>query len=115
MRRRGYHQREHIREKNSTPFKAGLGKSRKVGDWKVFEVGAGCLKDYDGMNAYAGKAMGFKPKLKKDEVLVDRRLKASYKKEVVAHEIIEARLMKRGMHYWTAHNIALKTAKEGIM
>lgn len=76
--------------------------------FKIKEVSN--LKDYDGMNYYAAKAMGYKPIPKKNEILIDR--KSINKKETIKHELIEYELMRNGTSYWPAHCKALQLEKD---
>ena len=76
--------------------------------YKVTEVKPKVLRDYAGMNASAAKAMGFDSyPIKKDEILVDRRLSPEHRKRVIKHEIYEDEHMRKGDSYWDAHKKAL--------
>jgi hypothetical protein len=76
--------------------------------YKIKYVGNEQLKDYAGMNYHAGKVLGFIPKLKKNEILIDKKLSKKDKQKTIRHEIIEDKLIKKGMGYFKAHKIALK-------
>jgi hypothetical protein len=80
--------------------------------WNVHYVGSSTLKDYAGMNYYAGKAMHFHPLPDKHTILVDKHLHALEKKRTILHEEVESTLMSHGMSYWKAHKIALKAEKQ---
>jgi hypothetical protein len=78
-------------------------------NWKIHKVGPKTLKDYDGMNFYAAKAMNFRGyPMRKNTILVDKRLKPKRMKEIIRHEKIEVKKMKEGAGYWSAHRYALK-------
>lgn len=66
------------------------------------------LKDYAGMNHYAGKVMGYKPHIPKDEIWVNKDLPQKEKINTIKHEIKEAELMRKGNNYWESHLKALK-------
>ena len=70
------------------------------------------LKDYAGMNYYAAKAMGFKPNLKKNEVLVNKCYTGSKREQVIRHEEEEAHLMSKGYPYFKAHKLALRAERK---
>ena len=73
------------------------------------------LKDYAGMNPEAAEAMGF-PDYDGDkrtkEILIDRTLPEETQTRNLKHELVEMRLMQKGMKYWEAHEIALDKEKE---
>jgi hypothetical protein len=76
--------------------------------FKVKYVGRKKLRDYDGMNYYAAKKLGY-PHIDKPNVVHVANDLSSYDKGLtVKHEINEARLMKLGFKYWKAHSIAEK-------
>jgi hypothetical protein len=77
--------------------------------YDVVEVAPGVLKDYAGMNWHAAKAMGFDGfPIKRNQVLVDKRLCPMHRKRVIKHEEYEDKHMAKGMKYWDAHLGALK-------
>jgi hypothetical protein len=65
------------------------------------------LKDYAGMNYYAAKALGLSHGPKKKEIWVDDKLPRSVVKKNIVHEVVEAKIMRRGKKYWCAHCLAL--------
>lgn len=73
------------------------------------------LKDYAGMNPEAAEAMGF-PDYDGDkqtkEILIDRTLPEETQTRNLKHELVEMRLMQKGMKYWEAHEIALGKERE---
>ena len=77
--------------------------------YKITEVSPSVLKDYAGMNWHAAQAMGFDScPIKKNEVLVDKRLCPEHKERVIKHEEYEDEHMAKGMKYWDAHVEALQ-------
>jgi hypothetical protein len=73
------------------------------------------LKDYAGMNPEAARAIGF-PDIDKDEstreIIIDNSLPLETQVANLKHELVEYKLMKQGMQYWQAHELALKSEKE---
>ncbi len=66
-------------------------------------------RDFVGMNPYAAKAFGLK--MKPRTIWIDGNMNLKDKCYTLNHELIEYDLMKRGMKYWPAHNIALEKEK----
>lgn len=79
----------------------------------VKEVPVKQLKDYDGMNYYAGKKLGYQID-KKNVIHVRKGLNSRDKRKTIKHEIVEAELMKKGFSYWTSHTRALKEEDKKI-
>ncbi len=75
--------------------------------FKIKSVGNNVLRDFAGMNYYAGKAMHFHPLPHKNEILVDKTYKGAKRRQLIKHEEEEAHLMKNGMGYFQAHKLAL--------
>jgi hypothetical protein len=71
-------------------------------------VGDSVLHDFAGMNKFAGDKFGFKPKLKHNEILIDKHLSNSVKFKTLKHELVERDLMSEGESYWSAHKTALE-------
>jgi len=70
------------------------------------------LKDYAGMNYYAGKAMGYNDyPINKNTIIIDASLPKKVRHETIKHEIVEAKLMRKGMSYFEAHKRALQAEK----
>lgn len=84
----------------------------QVGDYKIRYVGDRILKDYAGMNHFAGKAMGFQPLPERDTILIDKDMKRKVQLETIKHEVAEVDKMKQGHNYWEAHKHALKVEKQ---
>ena len=77
--------------------------------WCIKRVGPSVLRDSDGMNYQAARAMGFKGyPMKRNTILVDKRFGPKRMRETVLHEKLEAALMAKGKGYWDAHRYALK-------
>jgi hypothetical protein len=77
--------------------------------FKIKEVGRKIIRDYDGMNACAGRVMKFKGyPMRENTILVDKNMSSAMKKRTVKHEIAEYKLMKHCKGYWDAHRYALK-------
>lgn len=70
------------------------------------------LKDYAGMNYWAAKDIGFRPLPKKDEIWLDDSLPKKTVFKNLIHEELEAKEMKKGNSYWTAHLKALDEEKK---
>jgi hypothetical protein len=81
--------------------------STKKQVFTIKNVGDNVLRDYAGMNYYAAKALGFKPRPKKNEILVDKHYKGAKRTQLIKHEEEEAHLMSHGYSYFTAHKLAL--------
>ncbi len=79
---------------------------------KLEYVGKGILKDYIGMNSGAAAQMGFK--MPTHTIYVLRGLDDKIKLHTLLHEMIEYKLIKKGMKYWDAHCIALKSEEIGF-
>lgn len=70
------------------------------------------IRGYYGMNKPASKELGLKIEMKDNDILIAKSLKGRKKRQVIAHEIHERNLMKKGMHYKKAHKRALKFEKK---
>lgn len=68
------------------------------------------IKGFYGMNYEASKYFHLKG-YPKDTIEVDNRLGRNMKKEVIRHELIESSLMKKGLSYRVADEIATKFEK----
>jgi hypothetical protein len=66
------------------------------------------LCGYSGMNGEAAKELHFKPKMKPNEIWIDKNLTRNERERTIKHEEDEAHLMSNGMHYFTAHKYATK-------
>lgn len=78
-----------------------------VRGYTVYAVAPAVLKDYDGMNHYAARQLGFRPLPGKREILVSADSKDPL--GTIGHEIDEIELMRdRGLTYWEAHRRALE-------
>lgn len=76
-------------------------------NFRVIGVSAKKLRDYDGMNYYAAKKLGYPHIDKKHIIHVRKGLSDADKERVVKHEKLEATLMhKYGYRYWRAHSLA---------
>ena len=73
------------------------------------------LKDYAGMNPEAAKDIGF-PDIdgnsKTQEIIIDDGLPLETQVANLKHELTEVKLMRQGMVYWQAHELALKSENE---
>jgi len=78
---------------------------------KVTPVSDSKLKDYDGMNRPAAKALGYKPIPKQGEVIIRKDLTGLERRRTIHHEAVEANLMSKGQPYWKAHLNALEAEK----
>lgn len=67
------------------------------------------MKDYEGMNYFAAKPLGFKPTPKPNEVFINDIYCGKKREQVIKHEEIEAHLMQHGYPYFKAHGIANKS------
>jgi len=77
--------------------------------FNIKEVGRNIIRDYDGMNYYAAKALRFKGyPMHKNTILVDKTMSKSMKRKTIKHEILECNKMQHGCGYWDAHRFALK-------
>jgi hypothetical protein len=76
--------------------------------WKIIEVTDKALKGkYYGMNYYANKELKEKIPMGKNDILVSKNLGEKMKKRTIAHEKLEAQMMRdRGMKYNKAHKCA---------
>jgi len=86
-------------------------KTVRFGDsvYRVRTVSPSVLRDYDGLNFYSARQLGFRPVPAKDEVLIASD--SSNPKATIKHEVVEAELMKRGADYWSAHKAGLEAEK----
>lgn len=89
--------------------------SLKKSELKIIYVPGKILKDYAGMNPGAAREMHFHPKIKRNTILIDKALHGKDRIRTIHHEIIEYGLMKKGLDYWTAHQIALKKEPEPFL
>lgn len=71
------------------------------------------LKDYDGMNYYAGKKLGYHIE-KKNIIHIRSGLSKKDRTKTINHEITEAEMMKKGFSYWTSHDVALKSENKRV-
>jgi len=79
---------------------------------KVKNIPDKMLGDFWGMNFYADKELRHPLKTKPDVVYVAASLKGRARRRVVAHEKIEAHLMRDGgLNYADAHKVAEKMDK----
>jgi hypothetical protein len=69
------------------------------------------LADFDGMNYYASKQLGFDYAMAPNVIFVKDTLSNDKKASVILHEMTEAYLMQRGMTYFRAHRKALEAEK----
>lgn len=77
--------------------------------WRIKRESPQVLRDYEGMNWYAAKAMGFHGvRMNKRTILVDQTLKPKRQIQVIKHEIQEAKEMSHGKKYWDAHLDSLR-------
>lgn len=82
---------------------------------KVVFTDSEILKDYAALNPEAAKVMGFPDidnNLKTKEILLDKTLPKETQIANLKHELIEMRLMRGGVQYWQAHEVALVKEKE---
>lgn len=66
---------------------------------------------YQGMNYYANKELQTGYDMKKNDILLDKKLSRKDKITTLRHELIERRLMSKGMKYKNADKIALRYEK----
>ena len=77
------------------------------GRYRVYAVPSRVLRDFDGMNFYAARVLGFRPRPGRNEIFVAASSKDMYR--TLRHEVVEARLMRdRRWSYWRAHTRALR-------
>jgi hypothetical protein len=77
--------------------------------FKIIEVPRKVMRDYDGMNYMAARALNFRGyPIRQNTILIDSSMSAKRKKRTIAHEKAEYSLMKKGLGYWSAHLYALK-------
>ena len=69
-------------------------------------VGSDIITDYDGMNHYAAKGIGFDSPIAENEILVNENLSFIDEVHTIIHEIIEAEAMKKGALYFPSHRRA---------
>jgi hypothetical protein len=74
---------------------------------KVTFTDSKVLKDYAAMNPEAAAHLGF-PKIRNNEIEIDKTLPEGTQIKNLKHELIEWRLMESDLDYWPAHLIALK-------
>jgi len=67
-------------------------------------------RDFVGMNSLAAKSFGLK--MKPRTVWIDGNMNLKEKCHTLKHELVEYSLMRKGMKYWPAHNIALKEERK---
>jgi len=75
---------------------------------KVKEIPAKKLYGYDGMNPEANKQLGFKMKLKPNEIAIKKGMSKHEKVITIKHELKEHLEMKDGKSYGDAHKTATK-------
>ena len=82
-------------------------------EYKGIKVRRKNIRNYLGMNKPASKELRLSKKSqpKDKEIFIDKSLKGRKKRQVIAHEIYERKLMKRGMKYKDAHKRATKYEK----
>lgn len=84
-------------------------------DIKVVFTDSSVLHDYAAQNPEAAKVMGF-PDIDNNtetkEILIDKTLPKETQITNLRHELIEMRLMRGGVQYWAAHEVALAKEKE---
>lgn len=78
-----------------------------------YKVRKKTIVGYYGMNNPASKEINEEqdkniPVPKVNEVTIAKSLKGKQRRKVIAHEVHESELMKKGLHYKTAHKKALK-------
>lgn len=69
------------------------------------------LKDYAGMNDVIAGQLGYH--MPKKTIYIDCNLSTQGKYETLKHEMIERKLMSKGVKYWKAHCEALRREKYG--
>jgi len=80
---------------------------------KVRQVKSSRLLDFAAMNPAAAADMHYK-RIKKNEIIIDKKLPLHAKVRDLRHELIEMDRMSRGCHkgqYWPAHVYATKNEK----
>ena len=114
---------EHNAKQNPLPL--GMGRVNKElkkllkycenNNIKVIFTDSGILHDYGAMNPEAAKTMGFPDvdnNLGTKEILIDKTQPKETQIANLKHELIEMRLMRGGVQYWPAHEVALVKEKE---
>mgnify|MGYP001025372831 CR=1 FL=1 len=85
---------------------------RTFGRYTVYSVSASVLAGYDGMNFYAARELGFKPRPKRNEIFISSASRNVYR--TLRHEVTEIRLMRdRRWSYWRAHMRAFRKERKG--
>jgi hypothetical protein len=67
--------------------------------------------DYQGMNYYANKELKTGYKMGKNDIYYDQTLNPKDKQTTIRHELIERKIMSKGVKYKEAHKIANKYEK----
>jgi hypothetical protein len=70
------------------------------------------VKGYWGMNNSANKELDLQVRMNDNDILIAKSLKGKKKRQVIAHEVEERKLMKKGMKYKSAHKRALKIERK---
>lgn len=73
---------------------------------KVRLVSGKKMGQWAGMNSYAARRIGFKHKMKPHEIWIDRNMSKKRIRKTIRHELVERKLMRKGMGYHKAHRIA---------
>lgn len=78
-----------------------------------YKVKKKTIKGYYGMNNLASKEINIDenkniPVPKKNTIFIAKSLKGKKRRKVIAHEVHENELMKKGEHYKVAHKKSLK-------
>lgn len=80
--------------------------------YKIKFVSDDILVDYDGMNYYAAKFIGFDFPILENEIFVNKdTLTFPEQISTIVHEIYESESMKGGKSYWEAHKLAAQAEK----
>jgi len=74
---------------------------------KVTFTDSKVLFDYAAMNPEAAAKLGY-PKIRNNEIEIDKTMPEETQIKNLKHELIEWRLMEADLDYWPAHLIALK-------
>jgi hypothetical protein len=90
---------------HKTKYNKMLREAHKQG-LRVRSVGARTLHDYAGMNNEAAREFGMK--MPRKTILLAKGQNYKQKANNLEHELVERRLMKKGMPYWKAHQQALR-------
>jgi hypothetical protein len=77
----------------------------------IKEVPRESLKDFAGMNEYVAPIFGY-PRVPPKTILIDKSLPSKTKLRTLKHEIVERRLMAKGMKYWPAHVVSLRAERK---